>query len=136
MSYIMDKLEEKAYLGHFYEESCPVWDRDVRKLFDEGFTLKLIRRDPFFEKTETFIPGDNVSSKKIARIKGKSIYLVSWEDCIVKLPANWILEEILATSAQSGYPLKWGQILWLRAKDFQRAAEAKAEAEAEAKAGA
>lgn len=117
MSYIIKYLREKADRGHFYTDSCPVWDRDRETLFDEGFTLTLVQRNPFFFFEE------GVKN----RIKGKSTYLVSWKDCIVDLPANWVLDDILATSAQSGHPLKWGQILWLRAKDFERAKEKAAE---------
>ena len=90
--------------------------------------LKLVKRDPFFFFEE------GVKN----RIRGKSTYLVSWEDCTVPdLPDNWVLDKVIADHAHSDSPLKTGQILWLRAMDFQRAkarAEAKDKAEAETKA--
>ena len=128
MSYIMECLREKSDRGHFYTDSFPVWNRDRETLFDEGFTLKLVKRDPFF----FFEKGVKT------RIKGKSTYTVSWKDCTVpNLPDNWVLDRVLAEYAHSDSPLKAGQILWLRAMDFQRAkarAEAKDKAEAETKA--
>ena len=119
MSTFTKTLDDLASFGRF-ECTLAVWKRTKTQLSKEGIK--------FTSKNE----------KMPMVTKGKELCSISWKDCTVPdLPDNWVLDKVIADHAHSDSPLKTGQILWLRAMDFQRAkarAEAKDKAEAETKA--
>ena len=109
MSSFTKTLNDLASFGCF-ECTLAVWKRTKTQLSNEGIKF---------------------TSKKMPLVtKGQELCRISWNDCTVPdLPDDWELDKVIAEHAHSDSPLKTGQILWLRAMDFQRA-KARAEAKA------